>query len=298
MIHHHRIRLEQTYAAERLDIALAQQSWGYSKGQIRRIIENGGAYVNKKRVRVASRQVKPGDEIELYFDPDEKDLKSLAHAALTAEMILYHDRGIIALNKPPGMPSQATRTQAVYHVGECLKFYFRHRGEPADDFILVHRLDKETSGVTLLAKNSETATYLTHEFREHRIVKTYHAWVRGLFPDESREVNLPLSAPDRLMERFDAAGLSLVECAPLTGRTHQIRVHLEALGYPLLGDKKYGAAGSFTGEHAGEIARLAQEHHFLHARTLRFRPDKGLPALTVTADYSPLFGALWDVLRG
>ena len=297
----HTIIVDKNGDGGRLDLTILSAGLGYSRGKIRRIIEVGGTYVNRKRVRIAGRRVKEGDRIELDFDPAFLSAKDLSLVALQPEAILLEQGGILALNKPPGMPAQATRQQAVFHVLAALKTLLGMAEEP----LLVHRLDKETSGVMLVARTPKVADFLTGEFKEHRVRKSYHALVHGLPPFDEIEIAAKLSGIDRtglvrvdeakgaaasthvtVLHRFTAPGMALLLCQPLTGRTHQIRVHLKHIGFPIVGDKRYGLRHASLPEAVRELATV---HHMLHAYELKFRPAADLPPLTLRASYPPAF---------
>jgi len=224
--------------------------------------------------------------------------------------ILFDEHGVVAVNKPPGLPSQATRDPSMPHVASCLEEYFRSRGREVAPLVLVHRLDKETSGVILLARDNERATWLARQFREREVRKSYHALCHGLPTADDFEVRSYLSEIDRktgrvrtvrsggqlavthfhVLRRAPGPGLSLVACEPHTGRSHQIRVHLAGQGFPIVGDKFYGAPSARP--LPADLASLATAHHLLHAGEITFTPAPGQPVVTVKAGYPPKFAEL------
>jgi len=234
----------------------------------------------------------------------------LCQCAVSGADILYAEHGVIAFNKPPGLPSQATPDPAMPHVLSCLGAYLGSLGRPVPQLVLVHRLDKETSGVILVAEGNERATWLAAQFRDRGVQKRYHAICHGLPPSDEFEVRSHLSEIDRrtglvrtvraggrlaitrfrVLRRLPATGLSLIECQPLTGRSHQIRVHLAGQGFPIVGDKRYGLRqGSPL---PPSLAPLAARHHMLHAREIVFSPSPGILEVGIAAEYPPAFAEL------
>lgn len=185
-------------------------------------------------------------------------------------MVIYKDENIIALNKPSGLAVQGG-TNTFKHIDgflDALKF------ENSEKPKLVHRIDKDTSGVLLLARNRKYADILTKAFREHCLQKTYLALVRGCPDKLEGTINYPL---EKIGEKMNvsktgqkavteykvldraAKKYALIEAKPLTGRTHQIRAHLEAIGVPILGDDKYFGSKRL---HLSEIADKLYLHSY------------------------------------
>ena len=308
--------VDETLSGKRLDIAILEADVGLSRRKAKAVIDVGGAYVNRRRVRKASFVVSGGDVVELEFTAESlKELRGASAVGLPDDAILYRDADIIAVNKPPGLPSQATKDQSVRHVVPCLQDLLERGGEKAGKLILCHRLDKETSGVILVARNAQAATALTDAFRDRVVMKTYHALVRGSPREERFEVNCHLSEIDKktgmvtivraggkssdtafiVTERFPAAGIALLECHPFTGRSHQIRVHCESKGLPILGDKRYGTR--LSGALLPAIADLTLQHHFLHARQVTFPKRGSEKGITVVAPYPEGWVKVLSLLR-
>ena len=246
----------------RLDIACVRSHPHISRRKIRSIIDVGGCYVNGKRVRIASRQVRRGDNVELLHSEKAIKQSKTKNFLIGDKDILFDRNGIIAVNKPSGIPVQATRLQAKTHLLARLNDHLSKAGKsPRAE--LAHRLDKETSGVLLTATEKESLELLLSAFRERNIAKTYHCLVYGLPDKNEYEVSLRLRTIDprtgvvkiaknnggrsslthfTVLKRFSQNNISLVEARPVTGRSHQIRVHLDYLGFPIVGDKVYGTA--------------------------------------------------------
>ncbi len=304
----HSIIIDKTAHGERLDIALTRSELGLSRRKIRSIIDVGGVFVNRKRIRVASRIVSAGDRVELEYDPRVLSKNLRSHFVLTSADILFDSDNVVAINKPPGLPSQETRSQSILHAKTCLEAFFKNSSMKVPHLFLVHRLDKETSGVMLFAKSGETSQSLTGQFREHRIEKIYHAIVYGIPKKEHYRVTCNLSNihPETGLVRILNSGgqssetffdvlsvnrklfLALIACRPVSGRSHQIRVHLESLGLPIVGDKKYGID---LQRHPlpDELSHLTSEHHLLHAKSLSFQVLSDGRRISVEAPYPKNF---------
>jgi RluA family pseudouridine synthase len=273
-------------AGQRLDDAVSARFEAVSKSEARRIIDRGGCAVNSSMVRVASRLVKAGDIIEIGL----MEAGRFRELVLAPEALLYRDGDLIAVNKPAGVNTQRTPYQLKgtleYWVGE----YFRQQGssEPAR---VIHRLDRGTSGVMLFPCQKKAAAWLSQCFHDGEVRKRYLALVNGC-PERdewsadgaigkvaSARYGIMAGGRSALTEfRLVAAGAthSLVEARPLTGRTHQIRVHLEASGMPIVGDATYG------GEPASRM--------MLHCAGLSFKNERGVE-LTISAPLDAAFEA-------
>ena len=305
-----RIEVTGELDGQRLDAALALAGLGLSRRQIRAIIEGGGVRLNQHRVLFASHRVKQGDVIEIAARPETPAQATRPEFRFTEADILFDEHEVIAVNKPPGLPAQATRDPSMPHVVSCLEEYLRSRGREVAPFVLVHRLDKETSGVILLARNNERATWLARQFRGREVRKLYRALCHGLPAADDFEVRSHLSEIDRktgrvrtvhaggqlavthfhVLRRAPGPDLALIACEPHTGRSHQIRVHLAEQGFPIVGDKFYGAPSARP--LPADLASLAAAHHMLHAGEIAFTPAPGQPVVTVQADYPPKFAEL------
>ena len=278
---------------ERLDIALTKLIPDFSRRKIRSIVDMGGCYVNKKRVRISSRSVHTNDTIELVHQH-----KNQAEVSLKKTDILYEDDEIIAINKPPGLASQATRTDAKNHVVPLLKPLV----EAKKKLFLIHRLDQETSGVLLIAKGQEASDKWGKLFKERKINKIYEALCLGkmtkgkiiiknflsrIHPntgvvkasskktEHTREAHTEVE----LLKYFPKKNISHVQCKLFTGRSHQLRVHLASVDLPILGDKKYNT----------KPEPMTIGHQLLHAKLVEFvHPTTG-KKLKITASQPKLW---------
>lgn len=259
----------------RLDQALARSVPGLSRTGARRLIAAGAVFVNGHRTRVAGRLVAPGDRLEVS--------EQSVGAAEPPLVVLHEDAQLIAIDKPAGMPSTPTRVAAVGTALETLRAQLAARDGRRPRLWPVHRLDAGTSGVLVFTRDKNAAAALSEAFRVGRVEKEYVALVDGRMAEEEGRVELPLrtvrgravvdpagkpaltdwSAIERSDER------SLVRLRPLTGRMHQLRAHLSAVGHPIAGDRLYGGSPA---------PRL-----MLHASTLRLPHPKQGKFMNLTA---------------
>jgi RluA family pseudouridine synthase len=238
------------FEGRRLDDVVAQLFEAVSKSEARRIIDRGGCAVNSSMVRVASRQIKSGDIIEIGLMEQGR----FSELVLPPEALLFEDDQLIAVNKPAGINTQRTPYQLKGTLEFWVSEYFRKKGisEPAR---VVHRLDRGTSGVMLFPKHKKAAAWLSTRFHDGQMDKTYLALVSGRPDQDFWSVDGAIgkvgtarygimaegrSALTDFRLMVSSGDYSLVEALPQTGRTHQIRVHLESCGLPIVGDATYG----------------------------------------------------------
>lgn len=285
-------------AGLRLDQAVPRLCTGLSRTQSRKIIDIGGVHVAGRRVRSCSRSVKEGEEIAVYCDG-----LPLVPFTLNADAILYHDTDIIALNKPAGIDTQPTpsRFQGTLYAAltELLIDPFRRHLEPSIG--MVQRLDRDTSGVILFSISPRAHKPLTTAITTHAIGKTYLALVAGVVPPGTYEIKslLARSHRDNCVRSISKGGkeavtryhrlaacdsCSLVAVTPITGRMHQIRVHLSEAGFPLLGDTRYGGPG--------QLGEMVISRHMLHAQQLEFLHPLTRQPLAITAPLAEDFQML------
>lgn len=265
---------------------------GVSGKQIKRLIDAGKCLLNRKPERFASRLVGAGDKVELDVStaPSEKTRKT---APVDSSLVLYSDDDLIAYNKPAGISSDSPDLLDALQkrFGAC---------------ILLHRLDKDTTGILLFARNEAAAAAVEKQFKQRIVKKTYLAFVKGT-PSKSsgmienflgklhvfhgqtvwgvvpRDKGLLAKTGWEIKER--GKGAALLICRPETGRTHQIRVHLSNLGFPILGDHQYG--GAFDGE-------FRPQRTLLHASEVAFQHPKSGQLITIK---SPLPADFKEALK-
>ncbi len=269
-------------AGQRIDNYLFSHLKGVPKSHVYRILRSGEVRVNSKRVDAAYRLV-TGDILRLppVRVAQKKEERRLPEFDMP---ILFEDDCLIAIDKPEGV---------AVHGGSGVSFgvieQLRASRKDAKFLELVHRLDRDTSGVLLIAKKRSALVELHRQIREGGIEKFYFAVVAGKWQNRRQDVKLPLhkyltesgerrvsvnpeGLPSRtvfsLMEQGDKA--SLLEADLKTGRTHQIRVHLAHLGFPILGDTKYGMDALNR-----EISRAGYKRMYLHAARIKFKHPEG-----------------------
>ena len=291
---------------QRVDNYLVKILKGVPKSHIYRILRSGEVRVNRRKVGPETR-LTVGDQLRI--PPIRASASSprpavSAMRAVTIPPILFEDDALIALNKPAGL---------AVHGGSGISYgaieRLRH-ARPESAFLeLVHRLDRETSGVLLIAKKRLALTGLHAQLRDGAIDKRYYVLVRGKWRDAARSVELPLTTyligNGERRVRVDTDGrlarttfrrvklwpggdppVSLLEAELETGRTHQIRVHLTHLGYPLAGDDKYG---DFTWNKA--LAQQGLKRMFLHAHRIRFAHPLDGREIEIEAPLAPELAA-------
>ncbi|WP_099610159.1 23S rRNA pseudouridine(955/2504/2580) synthase RluC [Vibrio fujianensis] len=276
------VDIDDDMAGQRIDNFLRNQLKNIPKSVIYRILRKGEVRVNKKRIK-AEYKLAAGDVVRI--PPVTVEIKEQTNAALSTKLnrvaeledcILYEDEHLLILNKPSG---------TAVHGGSGLKFgaieALRALRPQARFLELVHRIDRDTSGILLVAKKRSALRQLQSQFREKTVQKYYYALVMGEWQTKHKVVNAPLLKNEvnsivrvnpvgkpsetrfRIIEKFPQA--TLIQASPITGRTHQIRVHTQYVGHPIAWDDRYGDRrfDAYTAQFG--INRL-----FLHAAHILF----------------------------
>jgi 23S rRNA pseudouridine955/2504/2580 synthase len=293
------LTIEAEHEGQRIDNFLKTQLKGVPKSLIYRILRKGEVRVNKKRIK-PEYKLCPGDEVRVppvrVAEKNELPSANLGSIQRLESQILFEDDAMIVLNKPSGM---------AVHGGSGLSFGviegLRALRPDARFLELVHRLDRDTSGVLLVAKKRSALRSLHEQLRVKTMRKQYLALVRGQWQPHVKVVNAPLRKNDlqsgervvrvssdgkpsetrfRIARQFAEA--TLVECSPITGRTHQIRVHTQHAGHPIACDDKYGEAAFDEKMRSQGLKRL-----FLHAWKLSFTHPVDGREMQVEAPLAP-----------
>jgi len=288
-------RVKKSERGMSLENFIYKQLGEWSHNQVKRAIDDKRAFVNGKNVFVSKWNVKPNDTV--LFVPVMRDTPQAPQGRYKFVDVLFEDNYIIVTNKTPFIDFE-DYTQTVV---EYLKRKNKIKSYPY--LGQMHRLDKETSGVMVFTKK-KVANSLADQFRDHTIQKHYVALVDGCFPKEQATIRKPIEKGEfdegrkvrvsktgkraitnvRVKERYD--NVSFLHIEILTGRTHQIRIHLSDAGYPVVGDKIYG-------QEKGYEAR----RQMLHAECLMFKHPVTKEKMKIVAPLPQDFTGLVDKLR-
>ena len=296
--------LEASMDGERLDAFLSRSAEGLSRSAAQKLIADGNVRLNGSPAR-KNHRLRVGDSVELTIpEPREVDI---APKQMPLD-IVYEDEDVAVINKPKGLvvhPAAGHQDDTLvngllYAMGDSLSGI---NGELRPG--IVHRIDKDTSGLLAIAKNDLAHTVLASQLKDHSMARTYEAVVCGSFKEDSGTVDAPIGRhpTDRkkmcvtqrnsksavthweVVERF--RGYTHIRCRLETGRTHQIRVHMAYIGHPILGDTVYGH----------KKPELGQDSQCLHAGALCFRhPRDGHPVM-VFAPLPDYFQSVLEKLR-
>ena len=291
-----RCEVDKGQGKERVDKYLAEHMTNTSRNRIQTAADAGNVWVNGAPV-ASNYRVKPGDIIQVLLDHEPHDY------TITPENIpltvVYEDEDLMVINKPAGLVVHPGHGNYEHTLLNALAYYFGDKLDMNDPSIgLVHRIDKDTSGLLLIAKTPEAKAHLAKQFFDHTTERTYNALVWGTFKADSGTIEGALARDNRdrtiyrvwdledcpqakeavthwrVLERFPY--VTLVECRLETGRTHQIRVHMKHIGHPLFCDDKYGGCEILKGLRTQKYGQYIENcfalcpRQVLHARTLGF----------------------------
>ena len=295
-----RLDVDKGQAPLRVDKYLSEHMAGTSRNRIQAAADAGHIWVNGKAVS-SNYKVKPQDVIQVLLDHEPHDF------TITPEpiplQIVYEDADVLVVNKQAGLvvhPGHGNYEHTLLH---ALAYHFQQTGDGLDmnnpNIGLVHRIDKDTSGLLLIAKTPEAKTILGDQFFHHTTLRTYYALVWGTFREPFGTIVGALARDTRdrtsyriyslddnpeakeaithwkVVERFPY--VTLVECRLETGRTHQIRVHMQSIGHSLFGDEKYGGMEVLKGLPTQKYKQYIRNcfslcpRQALHAKTLGFK---------------------------
>lgn len=296
------LTVENEHKNLRLDKYLQNYIEGKSRSFIQGLIDEENITVNGKTVK-SNYKVKPGDIIEAVI-PEPKELN--IEAENIPLDIVYEDKDVIVINKPQGMVVHPAPGNYTGTLVNALMYHCRDLSgvngvlRPG----IVHRIDKDTSGILVAAKNDYSHNKLSEQLKEHSMKREYYALVEGRIKNDTGTINKPLgrNKKDRLkmgivsdgkeavthyevLERYN--GYTLIKCILETGRTHQIRVHMSSIGFPLVGDPLYGF----------KKQKFKVNGQMLHAKTLGFiHPSTG-KYMEFTSELPEYFTNILEILR-
>ncbi|MCH4056653.1 MAG: RluA family pseudouridine synthase [Lactobacillaceae bacterium] len=274
---------------------------GFSKAQLARLKFSGGQIFVNHRERYTNYQLHDQDVIRVFLAP-ELAAATIQPSQLPIE-IVYEDDLFLVLNKPAGVPSIPSRTHATDTIANRVKGYLQAQNAESLSIHIVTRLDMDTSGLIIFAKNAYGHSVLAQQGKTHTLQKSYLAIAQGQFTQTSGLIDLPIGRErQHSMKRIitktgkasqtsyqvqaSTAKATLVKLALLTGRTHQIRVHLAAIGHPLYGDQLYGGPMSI------EAQRQA-----LHCTEVKFYQPIKQQEIVLTAPLPADMAQLWAHLN-
>ena len=260
--------IEKDFDDLRIDYWIKKKKPHLSYPIICKIIRKGQVKENKRKVKNNS-VIHTGDRVKLFIKINQEKVKNLntelklKFSEEIKKWVIFKNQQFIALNKPSGIPVQGG-TNVKLNVDsllDCLKYELQETPK------LVHRIDKNTSGLLLIARNLESAKFFGGMFRERKIKKKYLLLVKGLIKDKTGEIKMPIITNKKENSAITKYTLitcsnknSLILASPLTGRKHQIRKHFSMIGHPILGDEKFGLKDN--------------NNFFLHSYYIEFENEK------------------------
>ena len=298
-----KIKANSSVANLRLDKALTILLEDVSRSKIQSHLENGCILVNGK-VEKSSYKLSEGDVITVEdFKPEISDLNP---EDIPLD-IVYEDDDIIVVNKPKGLVVHPGAGNEEHTLANALKFHSENLSSLNGEFRpgIVHRIDKDTAGLLLVAKNDQAHAFLSNQLVDHTLGRKYYALVLGVIPENEGKIIAPIGRDQKfrqkmavdllrgkeaetnfkVIERFREC--TLVECALKTGRTHQIRVHMTYIGHPVIGDPIYGKGNRVIYDE-GQLL-FAHEIHFIHPKTKK--------EMTFSVDLPTYFKEILEKLR-
>ena len=289
---------------QRIDAYLAEYMQDFSRSKIQSEIKKGSVLVNSKTVK-PSYSIKEGDEI-VYEEPVAPQTR-LEPQDIPLN-IVYEDDDILVIDKPAGL---VVHPGNGHSDGTLVNGLLFHRGDlPSGDARrpgIVHRIDKDTSGLLVCAKSELAFSSLSEQLSDHSMHREYYALVKGIILEDDGKIDAPIgrSAKDPLKnevrlknakeaityfhveKRFKKSDVTFISCRLLTGRTHQIRVHMEYIGHPIIGDPIYGEGNR----------KIAKDGQLLHAYSLTLTHPRSGESMTFSSPLPQRFLDLMDSLR-
>jgi len=314
-----RLRIRRKLPGRRLDKYLHARFPRLSRTAIQRLIKQGAITVNGQPTK-SSYEMCGGDVVELVIPPPEP--REVVPENIPLD-IIYEDEHILAINKRTGIICHPARGDQTGTIANALVYYANQLSHGEDPFRpgIVHRLDKNTTGVMLVAKTDEAHWRLSLQFERRTVQKTYLAIVHGCPHLDGDTIDAPIGVHPVVREKFavmvrenkiDVAkhavthyevaerykGYALVQLFPKTGRTHQLRVHMSHIGHPIVGDTMYGGRviSEFDLTGTGSVEPLFA-HQALHAWRIAFRHPIHERPMEIEAPFPPPFRTLVNLLR-
>ena len=322
-LEHLRLSIRRTRTNRRLDKYLSDRlGKDNSRTALQRYIREGNVTVNSQIVK-PSYTIRVGDVIDMMLPT--RQLQEIPPENIPLD-IIYEDDDILAVNKQANIIIHPARGNWTGTLVNALAYYFRQNWRSIEDLPtsgevfrpgIVHRLDRDTTGIILIAKSELALWRLGKQFELRKIQKTYNAIVHGIVPLEEDVIDAPIGKHPRFREKYAVChktgrpfamtskqavtkykvierissgvskmGFTFMELFPKTGRTHQLRVHMSSLGYPIVGDKMYGGGPLYRSQLEGHNDRAEGPlitRQALHARTIEFRHPRTGKEMLLTA---------------
>ena len=298
-----KIKANSSVANLRLDKALTILLEDVSRSKIQSHLENGCILVNGKAEK-PSYKLSEGDIITV--EDFKSEVSDLNPEDIPLD-IVYEDDDVIVVNKPKGLVVHPGAGNEEHTLANALKFHSENLSSLNGEFRpgIVHRIDKDTAGLLLVAKNDQAHAFLSNQLVDHTLGRKYYALVLGVIPENEGKIIAPIGRDQKfrqkmavdllrgkeaetnfkVVERFREC--TLVECALKTGRTHQIRVHMTYIGHPVIGDPIYGKGNRVIYDE-GQLL-FAHEIHFIHPKTKK--------EMTFSVDLPAYFKEILEKLR-
>jgi 23S rRNA pseudouridine1911/1915/1917 synthase len=305
MQNQYKFQIDENMKGARLDVVLSSTLEEISRNHIQKLIEEGQVKVNGQIITIKKHPVKTGDEIEILI-PEPEQLEVIPEDIPL--QILYEDDDLLVVNKPKGMVVHPAPGNYSGTLVNAILFHCKDSLSSINGVVrpgIVHRIDKDTSGLLLIAKNDLAHASLAKQLAEHTITRTYRAIALGNFTQNEGTVDKPIGRDPknrlrqavtdlnsknavthyRVIERF--GDFTYIEAKLETGRTHQIRVHMAYIKHPLLGDQLYGPRKKILGV----------DTQMLHARTLGFKHPRSGEYMEFHSDLPTEFSKVLNKLK-
>ena len=298
-----KIKANKELANLRLDKALTILLEGVSRSKIQSHLENGLILVNGKQEK-SSYKITENDIITIEDFPSEVSDLNAEDIPLD---IVYEDDDVMVINKPKGLVVHPGAGNEEHTLANALKFHSDNLSTLNGEFRpgIVHRIDKDTAGLLIVAKNDTAHAFLSNQLSDHTLGRKYYALVLGVIPENEGKIIAPIGRDQKFRQKMAVDLLrgkeaetdfkvierlkdtTLVECSLKTGRTHQIRVHMAYINHPVIGDPVYGK-GNRKAYDDGQLL-FAHELHFIHPRTKK--------EMTFSVDLPDYFKKILEELR-
>ena len=314
--------VSSNYHAYRIDKFLQSKIIELSRTRLKNLIQNGHVKLNNIIINHPSKKIREGDQIKIKFPPPKETVIKPYKMSLN---ILYNDEDIIIINKSPGVVVHPGAGNYEKTIVNGLLYKYKNNLSSIGGKLrpgIVHRIDKDTSGAIVVAKNDNAHINLSKQFSDHSIKRVYEALVWGSLKPQSGKISEKISRSVKnrqlmavrkekgkiaitnyktlkIFQNLNLPKISLIECQLETGRTHQIRVHMNFKGNPILGDKSYGKSIKKYKKINAEIEKKINnfKRQALHAKSLGFTHPKNKKELFFEAKRPKDFDSLVKKLK-